>query len=86
MQQVERTYPFYSFQGTHREIGRQFGEACKELIKKNVELLMERLISKVKIGSKVALDEEVLKVRQYVKEYAPFYDEQIQGVAEGAVI
>lgn len=86
MNQSNLNYPFYSFKGTQREIGQQFGEACSDLIKKNLELSLERLTSKMDVGSKKTLDEEVLKSRSSVCQYAPFYDEQIQGVAEGAGI
>lgn len=84
--QTKTTFPFHTFKGTHLEIGQQFGEACRDLIRKNYELSLERLTSKIDIGSKDALDEEVLKSRRFVQQYAPFYDEQVQGVAEGAEI
>lgn len=86
MGQTNSSFPFYTFKGTHLEIGQQFGEACRDLIRKNVALSLDRLTSKVDIGSKAVLDEEALKSRAHVIKYAPFYDEQVQGVAEGAGI
>lgn len=38
-------------------------------------------MKKVNIGSLEALQEEALKYRPYVQKYAPFFDEEIQGIA-----
>ncbi|MGM0924122.1 MAG: C45 family autoproteolytic acyltransferase/hydrolase [Bacillota bacterium] len=82
---VERStkaYPFYRFSGTHLQIGKQYGEACKDLIKKHREYALEKLTKKVNIGSLGELQEAALKYRPFVQKYAPFFDEEIQGIAE----
>lgn len=82
---LKKTFPYYKFQGTHREIGQQYGEACKELIHRNLEYAMARLKERVDFTSEI-LEEKVLSYREYVLKYAPFFDEEIKGVAEGAGI
>lgn len=81
-----QSFPYYRFSGTHREIGRQYGEACAPLIRKHRDYALERLRSKVVVPSLQALEEEALKYRPYVQQYAPFFDEEIQGIAQGAGI
>lgn len=77
------TFPDFRFSGTHREIGRQYGEACRELIHRHRDLAFDRLLTKSNIGSEVAL-ERALRYRPYVQQYGGFFDEEIQGVAEGS--
>ncbi|KQL48290.1 hypothetical protein AN963_00245 [Brevibacillus choshinensis] len=81
-----KSFPYYRFSGTHREIGQQYGESCAALIQKHRDYALERLRSKVQIPSMRALEEEALKYRPFVQEYAPFFDEEIQGIAEGSGI
>lgn len=81
-----RQFPFFRFSGSDRQIGQQFGEACKELILKHRDYALERLEKNVKIPSMAKLEEAALHYRPYVLQYAPFYDEKIQGIAEGAGI
>ncbi|MCG7344056.1 C45 family peptidase [Sporosarcina sp. ACRSL] len=75
-------FPFYRFSGTHFQIGEQYGEACKDLILKHHKYALEKLTNKVNIESLEALQKEALKYRPYVQEYAPFFDEEIQGIAK----
>lgn len=77
-----KAFPFYRFYGTHLQIGRQYGEACKELIKKHRDYALEKLTKKVNIGSLEALQEAALEYRPFVLKYAPFFDEEIQGISE----
>lgn len=81
-----KTFPFYRFSGTHRQIGQQYGEACSKLIKKHLDYVLERLQSKANISHIQVIEEAALKYRSYVKQFTPFLDEEIQGVAEGAGI
>ncbi|MGG4493844.1 C45 family autoproteolytic acyltransferase/hydolase [Brevibacillus reuszeri] len=78
----QKTFPFYRFEGSHREIGRQYGEACADLIRKHHDYALARLEAKVKIPSMQALEEAALRYREYVLKYAPFFDEEIQGISE----
>ncbi|RBP84525.1 acyl-CoA:6-aminopenicillanic acid acyl transferase [Cytobacillus firmus] len=81
-----KSFPFYHFQGTHRQIGQQHGEACRELIHKNLEMATERLRRKYNVPTREEVIEAALKYHSYVQKYAPQFDEEIQGLAEGAGI
>ncbi|RNB82147.1 hypothetical protein EDM59_21330 [Brevibacillus nitrificans] len=81
-----QSFPFYRFQGTYRQIGRQHGEACRELVLKNLELATERLRRKYNVSTREEVTEAALQYRSYVIKYAPQFDEEIQGLAEGAGI
>lgn len=85
MPEQPRTFPFYRFTGSHRAIGQQFGEACAELIHQHRDLALERLQARLNISPEQAL-EAALRYRPAVLEHAPFLDEEVQGVAEGAGI
>ncbi|MFT4040909.1 MAG: C45 family autoproteolytic acyltransferase/hydrolase [Thermomicrobiales bacterium] len=78
-----RTFPAYRFRGSHREIGRQFGEATRELTRQHRDLAVARLGANSGVGAEDALA-AALRYRPFVQEYAPFLDEEIVGVAEGA--
>ena len=80
-----QTFPAFRFAGTHREIGRQYGEACAEAIRRHRDLAIARLRDRVEIGPDRALA-DALRYRPFVIEHAAFFDEEIQGVAEGAGI
>lgn len=77
------TFPVYRFAGTHREIGRQFGEATRELIWQHRDLALARLGTASGVGAEQALA-AALRYRPFVQEHASFLDEEIIGVAEGA--
>ncbi len=79
----EQTFPAYRFSGTHREIGRQFGEATRNLIWQHRDLAVTRLGTQSGVGGEQALA-AALRYRPFVQQYAPFLDEEIIGVAEGA--
>lgn len=75
--------PFYQFSGSHYEIGKQFGEACKDLIHKHLQSVFDHLQNNY--GASIAKAKETaLKYRPYVQKYVPFLDEEIQGIASGA--
>jgi isopenicillin-N N-acyltransferase-like protein len=76
-------FPAFSFAGSHREIGRQYGEACRDLIRRHLDLALDRLqrISHVEAD---AAYERALQFREPVMRFAPFFDEEIEGVADGA--
>lgn len=80
-----QTFPAFRFAGTHREIGRQYGEACAEAIRRHRDLAIARLRGRVEIGPDRALS-AALRYRPYVIEHAAFFDEEIQGMAEGSGI
>jgi isopenicillin-N N-acyltransferase like protein len=78
-------FPFYRFAGTHREIGRQFGEACQGVILQHRDKALKRLQDKNAISAGRARL-AAAEYRATVREYAPFFDEEVQGLAEGAGI
>jgi isopenicillin-N N-acyltransferase-like protein len=84
-QVVGRTFPFYRFRGTHRQIGEQYGEACAELIHRHRDLAVARLGEHARVDRHAALD-RALEYRPFVLRYAAFFDDEIQGVAAGAGI
>ena len=81
-----KNFTYYKFKGNHRQIGQQYGEACRSLIMLHRDYALERLRKAVEIPSLDALEEAALQYRPYVQKYAPFFDEEIQGLAEGAGI
>lgn len=80
------TFPFYRFKGTHRQIGFEYGTSCKDLIKIHLKYVVERLSKAINISSIDTLKEAALEYRPYVQKYAPFFDEEIEGMADGAGI
>ena len=79
------TFPIYRFSGTHFEIGRQFGEACAERIHLHLDLAQSRLEGKQGIPRAHALA-NAYRFQPFVAESAPFFEEEIRGVAAGAGI
>lgn len=77
------TFPFFRFSGTHREIGRQYGEACRELIRKHFSLAFHRLTSQINVSHSQVM-EKVSAYRPFVVNYAKYLHEEIAGLAEGA--
>src|SRR4051794_30176932 len=80
---VPDTFPFYRFSGTHREIGLQYGEACRALIQRHRDLALARLDAKAGVSRAGALA-RALEYRPWVQRYAGFFDDEIQGVARAA--
>jgi hypothetical protein len=79
------TFPFYTFKGSHFEIGKQFGEACAERIHLHLELAQSRLEQKQGIPRAHALA-NAYRFEPFVASAAPFFVEEIRGVAAGAGI
>lgn len=78
-------FPFYRFEGTHREVGRQYGEVCRDLIHRHRDLALARLGEQLDIAPDDALA-RTLWYRPWVQRYAPFFDDEISGMAEGSGI
>jgi isopenicillin-N N-acyltransferase-like protein len=79
----DRTFPLHRFSGSHRAIGRAFGQACAADIHRHRDLALDRLDQRSGIAPDRALA-AALAYRPFVVEHAPFLDEEIQGVGEGA--
>lgn len=81
----KESFPFYSFRGSHREIGRQYGKACETLIRRHLELVENRM--KDRAGAdKGKIEAVVMQFRAFVRQYASYFDEEIAGLSEGAGI
>lgn len=80
-----RTFPSYRFAGSHRQIGRQFGEATVDLVRQHRDLALRRLQARSSVSPELALA-AAMRYRPFVQHHAPFLDEEVQGVAEGAGI
>jgi len=78
-----QTFPRYRFSGSHRAIGRAYGEACGDDIRRHRDLALDRLRRRAKIAPERAVA-GALAYRRFVVEHAPFLDEEIRGVAEGS--
>lgn len=80
------SFPYYRFEGSHIEIGKQFGETCTKLIKNHLSYALKKLEEETGVSNLSDIEKAALDYRPYVKEYAPTFDEEIQGIAEGANI
>lgn len=76
-------FPSFRLAGSHRQIGRQFGECAAPLIRLHLERALARLEAHSSLTRADALAAAML-YRPYVQQFAPFLDEEVVGVAEGA--
>jgi len=77
-------FPLYEFSGTEREIGQQYGEACKNEIKHMVGWWYDNL-AEMMPGK--TLQDIISATKQFeapTKEYAPELYEEMVGIAEGS--
>lgn len=82
---MPRTFPFYRFSGSHRAIGQQYGEECRDLILQHRDLALERLLQKSNLSDQ-DVSERTMWYEPWVEHAAPFFCEEIRGLAEGAGI
>ncbi|MDI6022172.1 C45 family autoproteolytic acyltransferase/hydrolase [Leucobacter sp. UT-8R-CII-1-4] len=74
--------PRHTFAGSPREIGEQYGTACRELIHEHIGRLRERFEA---AGISPALAaERSLEYREAVRAVSPDFDEELIGLAGGA--
>lgn len=81
-----RMIPFIKVKGTHREIGQQIGEACKENILHSIENV-RTLLSDAYEHLQLTWDGGQIQSRKYIpfaEERYPQYVEELQGIAEGS--
>jgi len=81
-----RTFPAYRFAGSHRQIGRAYGEACRPLIQRHLAYARLRLEARIPGFDPAVAAARALAYRPFVQRHAPFLDEEIAGVAEGAAL
>lgn len=82
---MHQTFPFFRFSGSHQEIGRQYGETCRDLIHLHREKALSRLEQNSSLSREV-IAERTLWYRPWVHAVAPFFEEELLGMAEGAGI
>jgi isopenicillin-N N-acyltransferase-like protein len=76
-------FPRFRLAGSHRQIGRQFGEAAADLIRLHLARALERLEAHSSLTRADALA-AAMQYRPYVQQHAAYLDEEVVGVAEGA--
>lgn len=76
-------FPRFRVAGSHRQIGRQFGEAAAPLIHHHLNKALARLEAHSSLTRADALA-AAMQYRPYVRAHAPFLDEEVVGVAEGS--
>ena len=76
-------FPRFRVAGSHRQIGRQFGEAAAPLIRHHLNKALARLEAHSSLTRADPLA-AAMQYRPYVQAYAPFLDEEVVGVAEGS--
>lgn len=82
---MSRTFPFFQFAGSHQQIGQQYGEACRDLILEHRDKALDRLFNKSDLTYE-DVTERTMWYRPWVEHAAPFFCEELTGLAEGANI
>lgn len=78
-------YPEISASGSPREIGRQIGEAARDLIRGFCAVAIERVNQTVRISRDEALHVAALSI-PFAEQYAPAMMEELRGTAEAAQV
>ena len=80
-------FPMIEVAGSHREMGRQIGEATRDLLRELVEVVTDR-INVGRAGHQSISNRQALEVARgsiaYAAEYAPELMSEVEGMAEGA--
>jgi isopenicillin-N N-acyltransferase-like protein len=76
---LEKTFPYYQFSGSHYQVGWQHGAACRDLIRKNLDFSMQRLMKQTPTTREQILT-RTLAYQPFIHRYAPFLDEEIRGM------
>lgn len=82
---VKSFYDHYMFEGTHKQVGQQHGEALREQIQHHLHFIFDQSDHKSGLTR-----EKVLSVAAsfdpYIQSYAPGFAEELHGLANGAGI
>ncbi len=78
---MAKTYAKIEARGTHREMGRQHGEQCREPMRAFLDYLQKTL----KL-SQAQLHARALRFEPLFKQYCPHLVEEVRGLAEGAQV
>ena len=80
---MSASIPLIEARGTHREVGRQIGEATRDLIAKGLATYQERFLVLAGFGYDEALERSHGYLR-VAEDYVPQAVDQLRGLAEGA--
>jgi len=69
--------------GTHREVGRQIGEAARDLVVRGLSAYEERFVALAGFGFAEAVERSRAHLRA-AEDYVPYVVDQLRGLAEGA--
>ncbi len=78
--------PLITVKGTHRQIGQQIGEACRNQVKHSLESA-RLLLDSTYTDLELTWDGAIIQSRKYIpfaQERYPQYIDELQGIAEGA--
>jgi isopenicillin-N N-acyltransferase-like protein len=78
--------PLIEVKGSHREIGRQFGEACREQVRHSLENA-RKLLDSTYTDLELTWEGAIIQAKKYMpfaQERYPQYVEELFGIAEGA--
>lgn len=78
-------FPVHRFAGSHRAIGRAYGETCRDRVREHLDLAMQRIAARRGWDAMAATD-QALAYRPLIVAHAAFFDDEVQGLAEGAGI
>jgi len=81
-----RRLPYFEVKGTHREIGRQMGEACGIQVEHSIENA-HRLLSETYEQLQLNWEGAIIQAHKYMpfaEERYPQYVDEMRGIAEGA--
>ncbi|WP_010584026.1 C45 family autoproteolytic acyltransferase/hydolase [Schlesneria paludicola] len=76
-------YPEFHVAGSPREMGQQFGEAARELIREFVSTALERVRLTMRVSQR-QVDDTVSESWEFAKNYSPDSCEELQGMALAA--
>lgn len=80
---VPARYPEFTVAGSPREMGRQFGDAARELIRGFVAVALDRVNLTMRVSRKQA-ETIAAKSLEYAEKYSPDSCEELRGMAEAA--
>ena len=84
MLQEPIVFPYYEFSGTYREIGRQYGEACREQMRHMIDWWYENLAPIMPATPVAKMVESSAAFGEPIKEYAEDLYDELVGIAEGS--
>jgi isopenicillin-N N-acyltransferase-like protein len=69
--------------GNHRQIGRDYGEALREPIRRHLDMALQRL-GQLRGFDVAAARAQAMAYRAPIQQHAAFFDDEVQGLADGA--